>query len=353
MANDPKTDDSCPRDGDAPQEQVAQHVRRTWTPRVLGAADGLGTWLYQLDYPRGILQKEYKSPILVSAAGGVGAKLEVALRMGVSDTIGIDLVASCVNRLVAQGAEPLFFQESVTRGPADGDRSELLLQGISAGCREAGCAWLGGQSTELPGLLLEGKYALAGFAVGVLENSRRILPKQLTGEDEILGLAASGLHISGFTLIRRIFLEGRRARLAERPPGLRRSLGEELLAPSRIYARPVLAVLQRYRRKQVVHGLTLVAAGGLLEAVARLLPSHFDVILQKGAWPVPPVFRLIQEAGDLSEEEMFGAFNQGIGMTMAVSPYFTDSILRQLSDLGVDAWRIGRVVKGRKRVMVR
>jgi phosphoribosylformylglycinamidine cyclo-ligase len=339
--------------GDEAVDRIARHVRSTWTPRVLDGSHGGFAGLFQLDYPKGILRRDYKNPVLVGCTDGVGTKLEVAFRMGVSDTIGRDLVAMCVNDLVVQGAEPLFFLDYVAVGVLDPLQIEMILKGIAAGCREAGCAILGGETAEMPGFYPRGSYELAGFAVGVVEKSRLILGDRVQEGDDVLGLASSGIHSNGYSLVRKIFFGNRRRRLDERMPGLRRTLGSELLEPTRIYVRPVLSVLQRYRHKQVVHALAHITGSGLPGNIPRVLPPGLDVVIYKSDWRVPQIFRLIQEVGKVPEEEMFNVFNMGIGMVMVVSPHFTDSILKQLAELNYPTWRIGKVVKGKNRVLIR
>jgi phosphoribosylformylglycinamidine cyclo-ligase len=334
-------------------DRIGRHVRRTWNPRVLEYSHGGFAGLFQLDYPRGILRKEYRSPILVGCANGVGTKLDIAFRMGIADTIGIDLVAMCVNDILVQGAEPLFFLDYIAVGKKDPDHIELLVKGISTACREAGCAILGGETAELPGFYLPGRYDLAGFALGVVEKSRLLIGEKVEEGDDVLGLASAGLHANGYSLARKILLVDRRAKLTERAPGLRRTLGEELLQPTRIYAKSVLAVLQRYRKKQVVHSISHITNGGMPGSIPRVLPRNLDVVVESGDWPVPPIFRLVAETGKVPREEMFNVFNMGIGMVLIVSPHFTDSILKQLADLETPAWKIGRVVRGRNRVLVR
>jgi phosphoribosylformylglycinamidine cyclo-ligase len=238
-------------------------------------------------------------------------------------------------------------------GKRDPDLIELILRGISAGCRKAGCALLGGETSELPGFYPAGRYELSGFAVGVVERSKLLSPARICEGDEVLGLASSGLHAHGYSLVRKVLSGSRKWSLTQQPPGLRRTLGEELLLPTRCYARPVLAVLGGYRRKQVIRSLAHVAGGGLTGSFSAALPPGFDIVLDAGDWPVPPIFRLIQEAGKVSPEEMYRVFNMGIGMGIVVSPHFTDSILKQLAGLDCPAWRIGRVVSGRNRVLVR
>ncbi len=334
-------------------DRIGRYVRRTWTPRVMNTSHGGFAGLFQLDYPRGILRREYKNPILVGCTDGVGTKLEVAFRMGVADTIGIDLVAMCVNDLIVQGAEPLFFLDYIAVGKKEPIQIELIMKGVAAGCREAGCSILGGETAEMPGFYPAGHYELAGFAVGVVEKSRLILGRRVAAGNDVLGLASSGIHSNGYSLVRKIFFSGRRRRLDEKMEGLRRTLGEELLEPTRIYVRPVLSILQRYRKKHVVHALAHITGGGMPGNIPRVIPRNLDVVIELGDWPIPPIFRLIQRMGQVPEEEMFRVFNMGIGMVMVVSPHFTDSILKQLADLRCPAWRIGRVVKGKNRVLIR
>jgi phosphoribosylformylglycinamidine cyclo-ligase len=341
------------RAGDEAVERIGRHVRSTWTPRVLGKSHGGFAGLFQLDYPKGILRREYKNPVLVGCTDGVGTKLEVAFRMGVADTIGRDLVAMCVNDLVVQGAEPLFFLDYIAVGSLDPPQIEEILKGIAAGCREARCAILGGETAEMPGFYRPGNYELAGFAVGVVEKSRLILGDRVREGDEVIGLASSGIHSNGYSLVRKIFFQSRRWKLRERAAGLRRTLGEELLEPTRIYVRPILEILQRYKKKQVVHALAHITGSGLPGNIPRVIPKHLDVVLQKGDWPIQRIFRLIQEVGRIAEEEMFQVFNMGIGMVMVVSPAYTDSILKQLAELKFPAWRIGRVLRGKNRVLIR
>jgi len=333
--------------------RIGRHVRRTWTPRVLNASHGGFAGLFQLDYPRGILRREYKDPILVGCTDGVGTKLEVAFRLGVADTIGIDLVAMCVNDLIVQGAEPLFFLDYIAVGKKDPAQIELIMKGIANGCRQAGCSILGGETAEMPGFYPNGHYELAGFSIGVVERSRMILGKRVAEGDDVIGLGSRGIHSNGYSLVRNVFFTGRRKRLDEKPAGLRRTLGEELLEPTRIYVKPVLGIIQGYRRKRVIRAMAHITGGGMPGNIPRVIPPKMDVVIQKGDWPIPPIFRLIQRLGKVPEEEMYRVFNMGIGMVLVVSPHFTDSILQQLADLGCPAWRIGRIVKGKNRVLLR
>ncbi len=309
--------------------------------------------LFALDYPKGILRRNYREPVLVSCAEGLGAKLDVAFRTGVADTIGRDLVARCVNGIVAQGAEPLFFLDYLAFGGVEPDQAALIVGGIAAACREADCALFSrGEGAERPGLFRPGSYELAGFAVGVAERGRLLSGGVLAEDDELIGLASAGIHSSGYAIVRKIFLEDRKWRLGVRPDGLRRNLGDELLEPTRIYVRPVQEVLRRYRVKRVVHAMAHVSGGGLTRHIAPLVPAGVDLVLHRGNWPVPPIFRLIQQAGGIPVEEMFATFNMGVGMAIAISPHFTDSVLVHLARLHCPAWRIGQAAGGKGRVVL-
>ncbi len=334
-------------------DRIARQVRGTWTPRVLGMGSGAAVGLFALDYPKGLLRKNYREPVLVSCAEGLGAKLDVAFRTGVADTVGRDLVARCVNGIVAQGAEPLFFLDHLALGGIEPDQLGLIVGGIAAGCREADCVLFSrGEGAERPGLFRPGSYDLAGFAVGVGERARLLSGGRLAEDDDIIGLASAGIHSSGYSLVRKIFLDDRKWRLGVRPDGLRRSLGEELLEPTRIYVRPVQEVLRRYSVKRVVHALAHISGAGLTRHLAPLVPANLDLILHRGDWPIPPIFHLIRRAGALAVEEMFATFNMGVGMAIGLSPHFTDAVLNHLARLNCPAWRIGHAVGGKGRVVL-
>jgi phosphoribosylformylglycinamidine cyclo-ligase len=336
-------------------DKISKHVRSTYTPQVISESHGAFAGLFQLDYPPGILRRNYKNPVLVACTDGVGTKLEIAYRTGIADTIGIDLVAMCVNDLVVQGAEPLFFLDYIAVGRLDPEQIASIVKGIAAGCREAGCAILGGETAEMPGFYENGHYELAGFAVGVVERSRMLLGKNVRAGDEVIGLHSSGIHSNGYSLVRRIVFDGRPKRfpLDRTLPGCELPLGLELLKPTRIYVKPLLSILRRYRQKKVVHALAHITGSGLPGNVPRVLPSGLDVVLEKSSWTPPAVFQHLQRAGKVSDEEMFRVFNMGIGMVMIVSPHFADSILEQLGKLGVPASRIGKVVPGSGKVQLR
>jgi phosphoribosylformylglycinamidine cyclo-ligase len=334
--------------GDLAVEKMSRHVRSTYTPQVLTGSHGGFAGLFQLDYPRGILRRDYRDPILVSCTDGVGTKLEIAFRLGIADTVGIDLVAMCVNDLIVQGAEPLFFLDYIAVGRMQPDQVADILKGIAAGCREARCPILGGETAEMPGFYRAGHYDLAGFAVGVVERSRLIDGAQVRPGDDIIGIASSGIHSNGYTLVRRVFLRGRRRRLDRHVPELGCTLGEELLRPTRIYVRPILALLRRYRQKRPIHALAHITGSGIPGNLPRVLPPNVRAVVDRSAWNVPPVFDLIQREGKVELAEMYRVFNMGLGMMAVVSSHFTDSILEQLRQLGYPAWRVGEIREARK-----
>jgi phosphoribosylformylglycinamidine cyclo-ligase len=338
--------------GDRAVDLMARHVRSTYTPRVLTYSHGGFAGLFQLDYPAGVLRRNYKNPVIVACTDGVGTKLEVAVRAGVADTIGIDLVAMCVNDLVVQGAEPLFFLDYIAVGKMDPRLVAQIVKGIAAGCREAGAAILGGETAEMPGFYSNGHYDVAGFAVGVVEKSRLIIGKHVRPGDQIIGLLSSGVHSNGYSLVRRIFLDGKwdlKAKVA----ALGEPLGAALLRPTRIYVKPVLQVLRSYRRKRVVHAMAHITGGGLPGNVPRVLPPSVDAVLHAARWTPPPIFRLIQEAGKVPDREMHRVFNMGIGYVMVVARHFVDAVLERLRTLRVPAERIGEIVPGSGRVRLK
>jgi len=331
--------------GDRAVDLMAKHVRSTYTPQVLTYSHGGFAGLFQLDYPGGVLRRNYKNPVIVACTDGVGTKLDVAVRAGVADTIGIDLVAMCVNDLVVQGAEPLFFLDYIAVGKMDPRLIAEIVKGIAAGCREAGCAILGGETAEMPGFYRNGHYDVAGFAVGVVEKSRLIIGKQVRAGDQVIGLLSSGVHSNGYSLVRRIFLGGK-WNLKAVVPALGEPLGDALLRPTRIYVKPVLSVLRSYRRKKVIHAMAHITGGGLPGNVPRVLPRSVDAVLHTNRWEPPPIFGLIQEAGKVPDPEMYRVFNMGIGYVMVVARHFAESVLEQLQALRVPARRIGEIVRG-------
>jgi len=315
--------------GNALVERIKPHARRTHRPGVLAGLGGFGA-LFELPMDR------FKEPVLVSGTDGVGTKLRLAMQMRRHDTIGVDLVGMCVNDIVVQGAEPLFFLDYYATGHLDVDVAADVVKGIADGCEQAGCALVGGETAEMPGMYSDGDYDLAGFSVGIVEKSR-ILDGRLVREgDVLLGLAASGPHSNGYSLIRKI-LEVSKADL-EQPCG-DVSLGEALLAPTRIYVRPLLSLME----KQPVHALAHITGGGLLENIPRVLPPGTCAMLDPLAWARPAVFQWLEQAGKVSPREMLRTFNCGIGMVVILPADGVDSAREHLASAGIESWAIGHI----------
>ena len=330
---------------------VQAHMRRTFGPRVLPTDNGFAG-LFRLN-PDGIFGRPCRDPVLVACTDGVGTKLKIAFMTGKHDTVGIDLVAMSVNDLICMGACPLFFLDYIATGALEGDVLKDLIAGVAEGCVRADCALLGGETAEMPGFYKKGEYDMAGFAVGVVERSRRIDgPATIGPGDVVIGLASSGLHSNGYSLARKVFFDAARMKVSQRAPELGRTLGEELLEPTRIYSRTLCPVFGAYRRKRIPHGVANITGGGLPGNIVRLLPRRCGVRLKKGSWPVPPVFDMIQKLGDVDDSEMYRVFNMGVGMAIVAPPYYADSVLRQVRRCGEQAWFIGEVVAGEREVVI-
>ncbi|MFW6161248.1 MAG: phosphoribosylformylglycinamidine cyclo-ligase [Planctomycetota bacterium] len=327
-------------------EAIRQHLTSTFGPQVIDNQGGFAG-LYSIPGNVSLFAHRCQNPVLVAGADGVGTKLRVAQMADRHDTVGIDLVAMCVNDLLVQGALPLFFLDYLATGALERRVSLELVKGIAEGCRQADCALLGGETAEMPGFYGPGEYDLAGFAVGMVERARLIDGRRKTQPgDVILGVASTGIHSNGYSLVRRLFFEQEEMRLDQIVPELGCTLGEELLKPTRIYVRPVRTVLTHYRVKVVVHAIAHVTGGGLMENVPRVLGRQCVARVEKAAWPRPPIFELIQRLGGVDEAEMFRVFNMGIGMVLVVSPYYADSVARRLESHGDRVTVIGEVVRG-------
>jgi len=321
--------------------RIPQLLERTVTPRVINLPFGFAG-LFRLDFPWPLFARNYKDPVLVACTDGVGTKLKVAAMMGVFNTVGIDLVAMSVNDALCCGAEPLFFLDYVAMPKDDPPLLEKLLEGIVNGCREADCALLGGETAILPDMYQPGDFDLAGFCVGVAEARAIITGQAITPGDAVLGLASSGLHSNGFSLVRKTVFDLAGLRVTDHVPELGTTVGEALLVPTRIYVRPIRSVLRYYRVKSVVHGIAHITGGGIRENLARIVPPGVRIVIDRDAWPVPPIFRWIQKLGETDDAEMENVFNLGLGMILVGSDYYAASIRKQLEDLGVPCWQIGR-----------
>lgn len=324
-------------------------LSRTHSPRVLPLEGGFAG-LFQLDFSSPLFARRYVDPVLVSCTDGVGTKLKVAMMAGVHNTVGIDLVAMSVNDALCCGAEPLFFLDYVAMSHDDPQRLEEIVTGISAGCIESDCALLGGETAIMPDLYARGDYDLAGFCVGVVERKRVIDGKAIAPGDVLLGVAASGLHSNGYSLARKVAFEIAGLSVDTYVDELGRTVGQELLEPTRIYARPLRRVLANYKVKGVVHGIAHITGGGLHENLERILPEGVQAVIQRGSWTVPPVFTWLKRLGEIDDAEMDRVFNMGVGLVLAVSPYYADSIRSQFTDCGLSAWQIGEIVAGERGV---
>jgi len=314
--------------GDALVEAIKPFAKRTMRPEVLAGIGGFGALAE--------IPKKYREPVLVSGTDGVGTKLKLAFRLARHDTVGIDLVAMSVNDVLTQGAEPLFFLDYFACGKLDVAVATDVVKGIARGCELAGCALIGGETAEMPGMYAEGEYDLAGFAVGVVEKSGIIDGRDIAAGDAVLGLASSGAHSNGYSLVRRI--------LERANPDLRadfhgRPLGETLLAPTRIYVKPVLDLVKRVR----VKGLAHITGGGLVENLPRVIPETLKAAISRSAWKTPPLFEWLQREGGVSEAEMLRVFNCGIGMALIVAAESADEAQRALTAGGETVFRIGRI----------
>lgn len=325
-------------------------LRRTYTPRVLRLEGGFAG-LFQLDFSSALFARRYQDPVLVSCTDGVGTKLKVAIRAGTHRTVGIDLVAMSVNDALCCGAEPLFFLDYVAMSHDDPEWLEQIVEGVTNGCLQADCALLGGETAILPDMYARGDYDLAGFCVGVVERRRVIDGQQIAADDVVLGVASSGLHSNGYSLVRKIVFEQAGLDVHDPVEELGQTVGEALLEPTRIYAQAMRGILEHYKVKSVVHGVAHITGGGLHENLARILPERAQVVIRRGSWPVPPVFTWLARLGEVPPDEMDRVFNMGVGLALVVSPFYADSVRSQLRGRGLDCWEIGRVINGPRGVV--
>ncbi len=287
--------------------------------------------------------KKYRQPLLVSSTDGVGTKLKVAFMADKYDTIGIDLVAMCVNDILTCGATPLFFLDYLATSKLIPNQAKLVIEGIVKGCKEAGCVLLGGETAEMPEFYKEKEFDLAGFSVGVVDSDKVIDGSRVEIGDVLVGIASSGLHSNGYSLARKVLFGVAGYSLDDKPSGLSRTIGEELLVPTMIYVRPVLDLCSSYRVKAISH----ITGGGLVENIPRSIPPSYSVKIYKNSWWQHPIFLLIKEKGKISEEEMFRTFNCGIGMVVTVSKEEADGVVDFLDKRGMPAYKIGEVIEGR------
>ena len=313
-------------------EKIKPFVKSTSRKGVIGDIGGFGG-LFNLD------TRKYKTPVLVASTDGVGTKLLIARMMDKHDTIGIDLVAMSVNDLIVQGAEPLFFLDYIATGKMDIDRNVEIVKGITEGCIEAGCALIGGENAEMPGIYGDNEYDLAGFCVGVVESDKIIDGSEVRVNDNIIGLTSNGIHSNGLSLARKALFEKSNLTVADTIEGMKDSIGTELLRPTKIYVKTILNIIRDFTVKGMAH----ITGGGFVENIPRALPGRCKAVILKDSWNIPPIFKHIQKMGGIDSDEMFRTFNMGIGMVIIVAGKDSQEIIDRLGSLGQEAFVMGSV----------
>ncbi len=316
------------------KKEIAGLVRKTNRPGVLNGIGGFGG-LFKLP------EKGYKNPILVSSSDGVGTKLKIAILANQHDTIGIDCVAMNVNDILCTGAEPLFFLDYIAYSKLSSQALTQIIKGLSRGCVQAGCSLIGGETAQMPDMYANGDYDVAGFCVGVVEKNKIIDGSRISPDDVLIGIASSGLHSNGFSLARKVFSSSELKKYTS-----------QLLAPTRIYVKPVLSLLQDKRLKNAISGIAHITGGAFYDKVARILPKNADAYINKDSWGVPKIFKLIQNKGSVAEKEMYHTFNMGIGMVLIVKPFAAEYIKCALSGFKLKSYLIGKISKGKKQVVM-
>ncbi|NUF78949.1 phosphoribosylformylglycinamidine cyclo-ligase [Snodgrassella sp. ESL0323] len=315
--------------GDSLVERIKPFAKRTMRPEVLGDLGGFGALVE--------ISQKYRHPVLVSGTDGVGTKLKLAFEWDQHDTVGIDLVAMSVNDILVQGAEPLFFLDYFACGKLDVERAAAVIKGIAAGCEQSGCALIGGETAEMPGMYPDGEYDLAGFAVGVVEKEQVINGRSIVAGDVVLGLASNGIHSNGYSLVRKIIERAQPELDAEFNQG--KTLRQAIIAPTRLYVKPILAALKQFTIKGMAH----ITGGGISENVPRILPENTVAAIDSQSWPLPKLFQWLQQAGNVETQEMYRTFNCGIGMVLVVNAEDADAIQKFLRQQGETVYQIGRI----------
>jgi len=321
-------------------DRIKPFAKKTFDRNVLAGIGGFGAGY--------LLPKGYEEPVLVSGTDGVGTKLKVAQMANVHDTVGIDLVAMCVNDILTVGAKPLFFLDYFATGKLSLDVATDVIKGIARGCEIAGCSLIGGETAEMPDFYPEGEYDLAGFVVGVVERRKYITGERIEPGDVVLGLASSGIHSNGYSLVRKLFFEVLELKIDDYVEELGRRVYEALLEPTRIYVKSILNLIERVEVKGMAH----ITGGGIPGNLVRVLPKGVNAVIEKGTWKVPSIFKFVQERGNVTEEEMFKTFNMGIGFTVVVSPEMEEKTFNILESSGEKVFKIGKIVEGEGKVVV-
>jgi len=334
-------------------DRIRSSVQSTYGPRVIDIHGGFAG-LFRLDYDEKIFRKNYKNPVLAACTDGVGTKMLVARDMKRFDTVGYDLVAMNVNDMLVMGAEPLFFLDYLAVNKLEPAKVAEVVESISAACRMANCALIGGETAEMPDIYKKDDFDMAGFAVGVVEKNRIIDGSKIEIGDTILGLASSGLHSNGYALARHICFKKMGLKVdAEIKEFGGRTIGEVLLTPTKIYVRPIIKLLNQYKSKKVVHGMAHITGGGLPGNIPRVLPKNCDAVLDKSSWKKEPVFDFLAQNGPVEEEEMFRVFNMGIGYVLIVASDFAASVAAKLRSFGETVYKIGTIRRGSGSVIIK
>jgi len=334
-------------------DKISRYVAGTFGPRVMALKNGFAG-LFRLDYDENLFKRNYKHPVLVSCTDGVGTKIKIAQMASRFDTVGIDLVAMSVNDMIVHGAEPLFFLDYLAVNKLEPECIAEMVKGVAEGCKQAGCALIGGETAEMPDIYRSGEFDMAGFAVGVVERDRIIDGSNVEKGDVVLGLGSSGLHSNGYSLVRRICFKEQKLKLtAKIKQAGGAELGDVLLEPTRIYVKPIIKLLSQYKVKKIVHAMAHITGGGLVGNIPRVLPADCNAVIKKSSWDVPPIFTFLQNAGPVEEAEMFRVFNMGIGFVLIVAPDFANSIMKKLKKYGEKVYEIGRITAGSGKVVIK
>jgi len=339
--------------GDAVVDLIKGHCRRTFGPRVLGAFGGFAG-CFRLDYNEKLFKRNYKEPVLIGCTDGVGSKIKLAAELKIYDTVGQDLVAMNVNDLIVQGGEPLFFLDYVAVNKVIPHQIAAMIKGVADGCELAGCALLGGETAEMPSVYSPGDFDMAGFAVGVCELKKIVDGSKIESGDIILGLAASGIHSNGYSLVRAIVKQAKldiHKMYPEVDPT--KSLGQVLLTPTRIYAKSIVSVLRKYKVKQVITGMSHITGSGLPGNIPRCLGDKFNAVIQRKSWTPNPIFPFLQKHGNVAESEMFDVFNMGLGYVVIVKPHFADQVAQFLRKQGETVSVVGKITAGTGRCILK
>lgn len=331
-------------EGDRFVSLISPMVKKTFRPEVMTDIGSFGA-LFKLDI------KKYKEPVLVSGTDGVGTKLKIAFMMDRHDTVGIDLVAMCVNDILTLGAEPLFFLDYFATGKLKPEEAKDVVKGIAEGCKESGCSLIGGETAEMPGFYSENEYDLAGFAVGVVDRDEIIDGSKIKEGDVIIGIASSGLHSNGYSLARKVFFESANLSINTYVPELGATIGEELLKPTRIYVKAFNAL----KGKVDVHAMAHITGGGIVGNVPRAIKDGLTAVINWGSWHVPPIFNLISNIGNVPDADMKKTFNMGIGYVIIVDKTYKDFTVSALTDIGFNAYYIGTIEEkgGKEKICIR